>query len=107
MVIGRAKVGNLPKPASYTKADYMRLLDRLDGQDATLSDHGKRLTDVEKYCADNQEMMGDIAEIKKAIFKLVKYAKFAAPSIISAAIAAGIVNGKIGAFLNALVTGSQ
>lgn len=106
MVTRRAQAGNLPKPASYSKADYMRLLDRLNGQQETLDQHETRLTSVEQYCADNKEMMGDIADIKGAVFKIIKYFKIAAPSIVSAAIAAGVVNGKVGAFLNALFTGS-
>ena len=106
MVERRERVGNLPNATRYSKADCMRLIQRIADQEKITVAHDERITKVETYCAENREMMGDIADIKLAIFKIFKYLKIAAPSIISAAIAAGIVNGEVGAFLNGLFTGS-
>lgn len=49
-----------------------------------------------------EEVAGDIGRIGDTVEKIFSYLKIAAPSIIAAAVSAGIVNGKIGAFLNAL-----
>ena len=62
-----------------------------------LDDHEMRIKDLEDI-ADNLERIGDTVE------KIFRYLKIAAPSIVSAAIAAGIVNGKVGEFLNALIS---
>lgn len=99
MVAEKLGVSKEAKTNVYSRGSFMRLHARID-------EHDKRLTVVEEYCSGQREMMEDIADIKRLVLKIVKYAKFAAPSLISAAIAAGVVNGEVGAFLNALFSGS-
>ena len=62
----------------------------------------RKLTEHETRIKALEDSVTDISEIKEAVFKIVKYVRIGLPSIISAAIAAGVVNGKLGAFLNAL-----
>ena len=62
----------------------------------------ERLDDHETRLQSLESIAEDIGNISDTVDKIFKYIKIAAPSIISAAIAAGIVNGKLGAFLNAL-----
>lgn len=65
----------------------------------TLEEHHNRLTSLENI-AD------DIRDIGDTLAKLLRHIKIATPSIVSAAIAAGIINGKFAEFLRALLTGS-
>lgn len=65
--------------------------------------HVKMLLDHERRLKNLETVADDISEIKTAVFKIAKYIKVAAPSLVSAAIAAGVVNGKLGAFLAALM----
>lgn len=64
-----------------------------------------RVTATENRLDIVEAALADIGDIKDGITKIAKYIKLAVPSIISAAIAAGVVNGKLGAFLRALFGG--
>ena len=64
----------------------------------TVQDHADRLEKMEK-------VVGDIGDIKEILERIARYVRIAGPSVISAALAAGIVNGKLGAFLHALFGG--
>lgn len=66
----------------------------------------KEFNSLEQRVTQIETTLTDISDIKEAVFKIARYIKVAVPSIISAAVAAGIVNGKIGAFLHALATGA-
>lgn len=63
-----------------------------------LSNHETRITELEGLAVL-------LANIDETVTKVLKYIKIGAPSIVAAAVSAGILNGKLGAFLNALVTG--
>lgn len=63
-----------------------------------VQDHETRLTTVENSHAQ-------IADIAAAVDKVAKLIKLWGPTLIGAAISAGIVNGKLGAFLHALLNG--
>lgn len=62
----------------------------------------QRVDKLEKSVSTLETVYTDIGDIKEIVQKIARYMKVAGPSIISAAIAAGIVNGKLGAFLHAL-----
>lgn len=50
-----------------------------------------------------EETIHELAEIKDTLDSIARWIKAGIPSVVSALIAAGIVNGQMGAFLRALV----
>lgn len=64
-----------------------------------VKDHENRLVTVE---ANHSQ----ISELVEAVEKIGKLIKLWGPTLIGAAISAGIVNGKLGAFLHAIMTGN-
>lgn len=61
--------------------------------------------EVDRRLKALEDVYPDLHDIKETIDKLLKYIKVSAPTIVAAAISAGIVNGKLGAFLSALIYG--
>jgi len=49
-----------------------------------------------------ETVFSDISDINIAVKKIWRFVKWGTPIIVSAAVSAGIVNGKLGAFLHAL-----
>jgi tRNA threonylcarbamoyladenosine modification (KEOPS) complex Pcc1 subunit len=74
------------------------LVEKQDEHTEILADHSKRIETLETVA-------NDLTEIKEAIASIGRWIKGSVPAVISAAIAAGLVNGKLGAFLNALFVG--
>lgn len=75
-----------------------------------VSDITQLKTDVAeiKGRLDKVESIGDdVSAILSGLDKVTRQLKFWAPAIISAAVSAGIVNGKLGAFLHALLNGAH
>lgn len=84
-----------------------------------VSTHNERITRLEEGHITLQESIADfdvrltavenigdtITDIKTTIDKGLRHLKLWAPTIVGAAISAGIVNGKLGAFLRALFVG--
>lgn len=71
----------------------------LDVMKVTIDDIDKRLTGVE-------ELEVTVTEILDTLNKIFRWIKGSVPLMVTAAVSAGIVNGKLGAFLNALFAGS-
>ena len=65
-----------------------------------VDNHETRLVTVENSHAQ-------IADIAAAVDKVAKLIRVWGPTMIGAAISAGIVNGKLGAFLHALLNGGN
>lgn len=63
-----------------------------------LDDHEKRIEKLETIASD-------LEEIKTSIETVAKWVKSVIPLVITALVTSGLVNGKLGLFLNALVTG--
>ena len=63
----------------------------------------QRVGKLETSVSTLESVYTDISDIKNIAEKILRYLKVAGPSIVSAAIAAGIVNGKLGAFLHAII----
>jgi hypothetical protein len=63
---------------------------------ATVDDHGTRIKDLE-------ELSGKIDGVIAAVEAIGRQVRFWAPTMIAAAISAGIVNGKLAEFLRALL----
>lgn len=59
----------------------------------------------ENRIAKLEQIATDLEEIKSSIASVARWIKGAVPTIVGAAVAAGMVNGKLGAFLNALFVG--
>ena len=76
----------------------MRLTDRITNVE-------ERVGKLEVSQNETKMLINELVDIKTTVDKLARYVKVAAPSIVSAALAAGLVNGKLGAFLHALVGG--
>lgn len=71
---------------------------RVSSLEEMVMDHDERLKKMEN-------VVNDISDIKSILERIARYVKIAGPSIVSAAVAAGIVNGKLGAFFHALIGG--
>lgn len=63
----------------------------------TQEQHEKRLQSLEN-------VYDDISEIKAGVAKTVQWVRRGIPTLITAAITAGLVNGQLGAFLKALIS---
>lgn len=62
----------------------------------------KEFERLEARVAAMENVFSDIADMKDGVLKIAKYIKIAIPSIVSAALAAGLVDGRMGKFLVAL-----
>lgn len=67
----------------------------------------KSLGDIDTRLKAVEDIGDDVAAIRGAIDKGLRQLRVWAPTIVAAAISAGIVNGKLGAFFNALFTGAN
>lgn len=65
----------------------------------------EKLTHIDSRLKTVEQMGHDVSDILGAVTKIGKQLRVWAPAIVSAAIAAGIVNGKLGAFFHALLNG--
>lgn len=66
-----------------------------------------QLSNVENRLKTVEVIGQDVTSILSALNKLAKQLKIWAPTVVGAAISAGIVNGKIGLFLHALFNGAS
>ena len=71
----------------------------------TVEQHAETLTEHHERIKKVETIADDIDEIKQAVASVGRWIKASVPAVISAAIAAGLVNGRLGAFLNALFVG--
>lgn len=65
------------------------------------------VADIKERLTNVESMKEDVSAILGAIDKIARQFKIWGPSIIAAAVSAGIVNGKLGLFLRALFTGTH
>jgi hypothetical protein len=77
-------------------SDTMKLRQRVDGHQRTLADHSERLRNIEQSNLD----LSELVEIAK---RVKRYVKLGFPILVTAALSSGIVSGKWGAFLHALI----
>lgn len=63
------------------------------------------VTDIKKRLKNVEDMGDNITDILDVVNKVARQLKIWAPAVIAAAVSAGVVNGKLGAFLHALFNG--
>ena len=90
------------RPACFEIAGVEKRVSELENhRDETT----KQLTDIQDRLKTVEGIGSDVSSILTAIEKIGKQFRIWAPTIVGAAISAGIVNGKLGAFLHALFNG--
>lgn len=72
------------------------LVEKQENTDKLLDEHAKRIAALENVYTD-------IDEIKQGVGKTVQWIRRGIPTLITAAITAGFVNGQLGEFLKALI----
>lgn len=79
---------------------------RVSAVENRLDTMDEKLTKVEQRLSTVESIGDDVAQILGAVNKIAKLFRVWAPTIVGAAISAGMVNGKLGEFLHAVFVGA-
>lgn len=82
------------------------ILVRVDTLEKGHAQMNEKLTGMEQRLQSVESIGDDVKDILGAVNKIAKLFRVWAPTIVGAAISAGIVNGKLGEFLHAVFVGA-